>query len=36
VVEAGARVIVMGSSIFAASDPGAEIAVLRALGERAA
>jgi ribulose-phosphate 3-epimerase len=36
VVEAGARVIVMGSSIFTASDPGAELAALRALGERAA
>jgi ribulose-phosphate 3-epimerase len=36
VVEAGARVIVMGSSIFAAPDPGAELAALRALGERAA
>lgn len=34
VVRAGARVIVMGSSIFRASDPGAEVRSLRALGER--
>jgi ribulose-phosphate 3-epimerase len=33
VVEAGAQVIVMGSSIFRASDPGAEVRALRAIGE---
>lgn len=32
VVDAGANVIVMGSSIFGAKDPGAELRALRALG----
>jgi ribulose-phosphate 3-epimerase len=36
VVEAGVDAIVMGSSIFGAQDPAAELRALRALGERGA
>jgi ribulose-phosphate 3-epimerase len=35
VVEAGARAIVMGSSIFGAADPGAEVRAMRRLAEPA-
>jgi ribulose-phosphate 3-epimerase len=35
VVEAGARAIVMGSSIFGAADPGAEVQAMRRLAEPA-